>query len=68
MKKTYKTIRVSADTYENLIDYRAEQELHNRSRVSFDEAIDMMFGEIAGLDYEVTSQRQEIKQLKEQAA
>ncbi|MFD1156821.1 hypothetical protein [Roseovarius aestuarii] len=56
MNKT-KTIRVSQDTYEQLIAYKAQIEIENRQTVSFDETIDLLLGEIAGLEYELASER-----------
>lgn len=43
--KTYKTIRLSQDTYEELLAYRAELEATNRQTISFDEAVEMSLGE-----------------------
>ena len=48
--RNYRTIRVSEDTYQELLDYRAQLEIANRSRISFDQAIDLMFTEIHGLE------------------
>ena len=64
MKKTYKTIRVSQDTYEELLAYRANLEQINRCRVSFDESINLLFGEVAGMEYEIASQKAEIAEAR----
>lgn len=56
MKKTYKTIRLSEETYKQLIDYRAEVEAINHCRLSFDEAVDMLLGETEGMEYEVKAE------------
>ncbi len=56
MKKT-KTIRVGEENYKELIAYKAELEIINKQPISFDEAIEMLFNEIAGLEYELGSER-----------
>lgn len=53
MKTTGKTIRLSEETYEELVAYRAELEKINRAPISFDEAVDMLLGETAGAQYEI---------------
>ena len=53
--KFSKTIRVSDETYQQILAYRADLEKINKTRISFDKAIDMLFGEVAGLEYEVAS-------------
>lgn len=55
--KKYRTIRLSEETYQDLLKFRAELELENRSRVSFDEAIELLFTEIHGLEYEMANQK-----------
>ena len=56
MKKT-KTIRVSQDTYEELLNFKAELEIINRCPLSFDDAIELLFVEVAGLEHELGSER-----------
>ena len=53
-----KTIRISEQTYQELADYRSELERINDQSVSLDEAIDLLFGEVCGLEYELASERQ----------
>jgi predicted CopG family antitoxin len=60
MKET-KTIRVSQDIYEELLSYKAELEIINRRPLSFDDAIDLLFNEIAGLEHELGSERVKAK-------
>lgn len=62
--KTYKTIRVSQDTYEELLEYRASLEKINRCRISFNDALDMLFGEVAGAQYEIACERGRFKEVK----
>lgn len=52
-----KTIRVSETTYKELLAYKAELEIENAQRLSFDEAIDLLFSEVAGLEHELISER-----------
>lgn len=52
-----KIIRISKDTYEELLSYKAALEIENRQRLSFSDAIEMLFGEVAGLEYELGSVR-----------
>jgi len=55
--KKYKTIRVSEEIYVELLDYRAQLEQANRSRLSLDQAIDLLFTELHGNEYEAASKR-----------
>ena len=55
--KTNKTIRLSADVYNELLTYKAELEIENQRSLSFNDAIELLFTELAGLEYEATSTR-----------
>jgi len=52
-----KAIKVSQEVYEQLLSYRADCEKANKQRLSFSDAIDLLFTELAGLEYEVGSQK-----------
>lgn len=67
MKPT-KTIRVSEETYQQLLAYKAELEIENRQPLSFDAAIDMLFGECAGLEYDAASERLARRQAESETA
>ena len=42
---------------ELLLDYKADCEKENKRPLSFDNAIDLLFTEVAGLEYELGSER-----------
>lgn len=55
--KTTKTIRVSEKTYKELLTYKAELEIENQQVLSFDDTIELLFTEVAGLEHELISER-----------
>ena len=59
--KNYKNIRISAENYQELLEYKAECEKENGRSLSFDDAIELLFTEIAGLEYELGSERLKYK-------
>ena len=54
MKQT-KTIRLSADTYSELLTYKAALEIENQRSLSFDDAVELLLSELAGVEYEAAS-------------
>lgn len=46
--KTYKTIRISQEVYEELCEYRTELEAIDKQRLSLDDTIDLLLNELAG--------------------
>lgn len=56
MKNT-KTIRVSEETYKELLAHKAELEIENQQVLSFDDTIELLFTEVAGLEHELASER-----------
>lgn len=55
--KKYKTIRVTEETYQELMEYRAEVEAINKRRLSIDDAIGLIFVELHGGEYEAASEK-----------
>ena len=45
MKKKYRSIRVSEQTYQDLSEYRAEVNYINRCQMSFDKALELLLFE-----------------------
>lgn len=62
--KKFKNIRISEENYQDLLEYKADCEKINRCSLSFDDAIEMLFTEIAGLEFEVASERLRAKNYK----
>ncbi len=59
---TYKTIRLSQNTYEELLAYRAELEATNRQTISFDEAVEMALGEPIMLEHKLGDEKARFQQ------
>ncbi|MEM1150428.1 MAG: hypothetical protein AAGI03_07700 [Pseudomonadota bacterium] len=52
-----KTIRLNVETYRELLAYKAELEIENGRTLSFDDAVDLLFSELAGREYELASMK-----------